>query len=267
MIDFDTKFHDFYEKWIKDNQGKYTYDEMESKVGEVYDLWKNAQDSELGCSISQYLAGLTDDEVTKMFVSSFEEGLEPSSALIDEVENREACIEDIKRLLRAEIDDNIKMHISNILLEIGRAGECKDIFVEWLLDTDCSEELRDVAVEILKDYADDVYDKLMEHIDDADIDTQTLVAEVVVYAEKNDKTFDLLEKLFKSGANTALYAGYLGKYGDERAAAMLYKALDTCNYLEFTEIRNAIEVLGGVVDEEYRDFSDDEYYKAIKHLK
>ena len=25
--------------------------------------------------------------------------------------------------------------------------------------------------------------------------------------------------------------------------------------------------LGGVVDEEYRDFSDDEYYKAIKHLK
>lgn len=127
--------------------------------------------------------------------------------------------------------------------------------------------MRDIAVEILKDYASDVYDKLMNGIEDDDVKTRTLVAEVVIYAEKNEKTYRLLKELFESGENTALYAGYLGKYGDERAAAMLYKALDSCNYLEFTEIRNAIEVLGGVVDENYRDFSDDEYYKAIKHLK
>ena len=46
----------------------------------------------------------------------------------------------------------------------------------------------------------------------------------------------------------------------------MYPALDDCNYLEFIEIRNAIETMGGVVDDSYRDFSDDEYYKAIKHL-
>ena len=44
-------------------------------------------------------------------------------------------------------------------------------------------------------------------------------------------------------------------------------ALDDSNYLEFMEIRNAIEQLGGVVDDTYRDFTDDPYYKAIKHLK
>lgn len=124
-----------------------------------------------------------------------------------------------------------------------------------------------MAVEILSECADKVKDKLIAGINGADFDTKTLIAEVLIRASKDEKTFALLKELFESGKNTALFAGYLGKYGDERAAAMLYKALDKCNYLEFTEIRNAIEVLGGVVDDEYRDFTDDEYYKAIKNLK
>ena len=267
MFDFDRKFHEFYERWIKDNTGKYTYDELESKVPEVYELWKDAFDSELGASVRAYLEKMTDDELTELFLSAFLGGEEPSSALIDEIECRESCLDKMKSLLTSDQNADVKMHVSNILLETGKAGGCKEIFAAWVKNGSCDDELRDIAVEILKDYASDVYDKLMDGIEDDDVKTRTLVAEVVIYAEKNEKTYRLLKELFESGENTALYAGYLGKYGDERAAAMLYKALDSCNYLEFTEICNAIEVLGGVVDENYRDFSDDEYYKAIKHLK
>ena len=73
--------------------------------------------------------------------------------------------------------------------------------------------------------------------------------------------------MFKNGNNVPLYAGFIGKYGDERAMTYLYPALDNCNYVDFTEIRNAIEQLGGTVDDEYRDFSSDPYYKALKNLK
>ena len=45
---------------------------------------------------------------------------------------------------------------------------------------------------------------------------------------------------------------------------MLYRALDTASYADYIEIRNAIESLGGVVDDQLRDFTDDEEYKAIK---
>lgn len=267
MTDFDAKFHDYYEQWIKQNAGKYNYDEMEDKVPEVYDEWLNAYDTDLSDSPANYLKNLSSDALLAEFRQAFAEGKEPASALLDEIESREDCMSALKGVLTEKCDSEIKMHASNMLLEAGMAGECLDVFVEWVLDDGCESELRDVAVEILKDYAGDVYEKLINAAENADNDTKTLIAEVLINAPKNDKTFELLEELFKSGKNTALYAGYLGKYGDERAAAMLYKAMDDCNYLEFTEIRNAIEVLGGVVDEDYRDFSDDEYYKAIKHLK
>ena len=77
----------------------------------------------------------------------------------------------------------------------------------------------------------------------------------------------ILKELFEKSKNIPYIAGLIGKYGDERCAEFLYPALDNCNYLEFIEIRSAIEALGGVVDDTYRDFTDDEYYKAIKNLK
>lgn len=114
--------------------------------------------------------------------------------------------------------------------------------------------------------ADLAADLLFPLIDGADLTRKTLIAEILVNAPKDERTYKLLTELFLNGGNVPLYAGYLGKYGDERAAAMLYRALDDCNYLEYLEIKNAIERMGGIVDDD-RDFSDDEYYKAIKHIK
>ena len=37
------------------------------------------------------------------------------------------------------------------------------------------------------------------------------------------------------------------------------------NYVEYVEIRNAVEELGGEMDVE-KDFSDDPYYKYMNHL-
>lgn len=266
-IDFDEKFHKYYEKWLNENKGKFTADELEDKVPEVYGQWLHAFDEQLGASVCDYLSGKSDGELIDMFIDSFEGDGDPSGALLDEIEGREACSEMLVSILEGNYSDEIKMHAANMLLEAGKAELATGIFTEWVLDPSAAPELRDVAVEVLAEYADKVKNELIVGIDGADFDTKTLIAEVLIRAQKDEKTFALLTELFESGKNTALFAGYLGKYGDERAAATLYKALDKCNYLEFTEIRNAIEVLGGVVDDEYRDFTDDEYYKAIKNLK
>ena len=59
-------------------------------------------------------------------------------------------------------------------------------------------------------------------------------------------------------------ASYLAAYGDERALPVLLEAIesDAINFLEFQELKYAIEALGGEYTRE-RDFSEDAYYKEI----
>ena len=61
-----------------------------------------------------------------------------------------------------------------------------------------------------------------------------------------------------------MHASYLASYGDDRALPVLldYIDRDETNYLEYRELKYAVEALGG----EYtriRDFSNDPYYLEI----
>jgi hypothetical protein len=73
--------------------------------------------------------------------------------------------------------------------------------------------------------------------------------------------------MFKSSGDKALYASYLGKYGNPDAVKTLKGALDwiNINYLDYIEIRNAIEELGGEVAH-LRNFEGDKYFESMKGL-
>lgn len=65
----------------------------------------------------------------------------------------------------------------------------------------------------------------------------------------NEQVFQLAMRLFRENPERrALFAGYLGKLGDERALEPLMQAAqdDRVRYLDYIELRNAIEELGGV---------------------
>lgn len=167
-------------------------------------------------------------------------------------------------LIAGDCGCRLKMTAMNLLNDRGVYPF--DIYAGWIRDGSEEEDVTELAVELMAERADLAADLLFPLIDGADLTRKTLIAEILVNAPKDERTYKLLTELFLNGGNVPLYAGYLGKYGDERAAAMLYRALDDCNYLEYLEIKNAIERMGGIVDDD-RDFSDDEYYKAIKHIK
>ena len=269
MIDFDKKFQNYFEKWVQDNAGKYTYDEMEDRIPQIYDEWLNVSDEDLcGKSANEYVNQMSAAELIGYFVQSYEVDMDPGSVILDRIEEVPECAEPLKALLDSDKSDVIKISAANLLHEMNKSDIAVKPLISWLFSFDESSDLKDVAVEILVDYADEVKEEILSRIDElTDLNTKTLAAEILVNADKDERTYALLCELFESRTNVALHSGYLAKYGDERAAAMLYKALDDCNYLEFTEIRNAIEILGGVVDDDFRDFSEDEYYKAIKNLK
>ena len=61
-------------------------------------------------------------------------------------------------------------------------------------------------------------------------------------------------------------AGYLAAYGDERALPHLMKRIEdrSIGFVEFQELKYAIEALGGEYNEP-RDFSDDKDYLAVEY--
>ena len=85
----------------------------------------------------------------------------------------------------------------------------------------------------------------------------------------NEQVFQLAMRLFRENPERrALFAGYLGKLGDERALEPLMQAAqdDRVRYLDYIELRNAIEELGGVAPE--REFDDDDPdYAALQGMQ
>jgi len=76
-----------------------------------------------------------------------------------------------------------------------------------------------------------------------------------------------LSQFQKQPDKRALYAGYLGKLGDDRALEPLLEAAENPQvaYIDYIEIRNAIERLGG--EAPIRAFDDDPTYRAVKRLQ
>ena len=266
MIDFDQLFTVYMQEWMEKNSNL-TPDEMEERACDLFEEWKNAPSDELdGISPKQYFEKITSpDELVKMLVSVSEEGGSPSALLLDRIVETD-CTDQLSSLISGDYSAEIKIEAINLLFEMG-AEHPLDLYVDILADENGDEGLRELCVEVMSANANKVADKLFALLPTASYSLKGLIAEILVNANKDERTYELLEDLFKNGGNVPLYAGFIGKYGDERAMTYLYKALDDCNYVDFTEIRSAIENLGGTVDDEYRDFSSDPYYKALKNLK
>jgi len=94
------------------------------------------------------------------------------------------------------------------------------------------------------------------------------LTEILSKTEKDDKVFDILIEQFAIHQDEIpLYAGYLARYGDERALPFLLTAIENekLSYSDFNELKFAIESLGGEYDKE-RDFTKDKTYKKIKGI-
>ena len=265
MFDFDLMFTQYMQEWMENNSSL-TPDEMEDRSLDLYEEWKNVVYEELGgISVKQYFEQITSaDEIIQMLVNETENS-SPSSLLLDRIIEMD-CEKQLENLILGEYSPEVKIQAINLLLEMGAKHPVKK-YVEIIADKNQDEGLRELCVETLSTVPNQVSAMLFELIPTADYELKGLIAEILVGADKDERTYALLEDLFQNGNNVSLYAGFIGKYGDERAMVYLYKALDTCNYADFTEIRNAIENLGGTVDDEYRDFSSDPYYKALKNIK
>jgi len=82
---------------------------------------------------------------------------------------------------------------------------------------------------------------------------------------RDEEVYTILTNAFLTYENIPMHASYLASYGDERALKILLKKIEdhSVGFIEFQELKYAIEALGGEYDEP-RDFSGDKDYLAVE---
>lgn len=136
-----------------------------------------------------------------------------------------------------------------------------------LADEKTDYQKRLVAYEFLMDDCDAIVDEMLDNFYAAEGDTAKMLIEILARYKGNKAVYLGLVSYLYKGEDVALYARLLGSYGDERAIEVLksFAKEYELNYNEYMEVRNAVEQLGGYMEDE-PDFADDPFYRYLKGL-
>ena len=271
IINFDEHFADFTSQWMMDHKGDYrNYDEMEADLPHIYMAFLNTRAKWLGSlTPGSYFTQFEDPKVLVDWMHEYcRQGVPVPDLLTEQIEFvGKPCEKRLTELLKdPEAGEEARMLAIGLLREMGSVLP-KMIYINWQLDRDQKDEMKDNALESLKAMGETVVQPILQVVNRANNAGQEALLEVLADYPGNEQIFQLAMRLFQNNPDRrALFAGYLGKLGDDRALPVLLEAAQEkeLGYLTYIELRNAIEQLGGSCPE--REYEDDPEYDALRRL-
>ena len=271
ILDFDANFKAYCDKWLEMNRAKFkTFDQMEDAMPEVYLRWLNSPAAFLGgetpgAFFQKYSSA---PELIKWLRLYDESGVNVPDQLLDRISDLGG--ESVKPLLftakEEKYSPSLRMLALNLLKEID-AGDAPLALCLKIVDARSEkDELAEVASELLSGMAGGHIDEIVNRLEEVNDAARETYLDILSNFPGDERILNaLLAEFERRPEACALFAGLLGKYGDERALDALNRALEweDINYLDYIEIKNAIEVLGGECLSE-RSFDGDAYYEALK---
>lgn len=267
-IDFDQHFADFTSDWMQAHQHEYrNFDAMEADMPRVYMTFLNTPAKWLeGITPGAYFTQYEDPKDLVDWLNAYcEKEVPVPDLLLDQIQAvGKPCEKRLVTLLKdEEAGEEAKMIAVGLLREMGSTLP-KMLYISWQMDRPVKDDLCDNALESLGEMGHGVVQPLLEALPKANEAGQEAMLDVLANYPGNEQVFQLALRLFRENpSRRALFASYLGKLGDDRALPELVKAAndDRTGYIDFIEIRNAIEMLDGICPE--RDFDDDPEYNAL----
>ncbi len=253
-IDFDGLFDQKLAKYLKENAGKFTEKQWEDKIPLLYQKFGDTYLKSIGFTPREYYKRMSDKELVDTLLAHIKEEVPVSDFLCRELESRD-CPEEILPLLECK-DEQL------LMLAVNLAGANPIAFDAYfaLLKGEADREIKDAVVDQLKVNADAAKARALAFLNEGM--EKELMLEVLSRVKERDETvYEVLLNAFREGEDLPMHASYLAAYGDSRALPVLLERIagEDINFLEFRELKYAIEALGGEYTEE-RDFSDDPYY-------
>lgn len=268
VIDVDVLFDNFISDFVYGNIGKVKPEEIENKIPTLYVEFGDTALKELGGKTpNEYYKSFPVDELLECLKNHLKEGVAVSDFLCEAITDKKENEVALFNALKEENDEEFILYVLNMLGELKSTLPAKR-YLEFIL-WDYSDTIRELATELLKDMAEMVKEDVLAQFADADEGKKACLTEILSNCKKDDRVFEILVNEFiKNQKNVPVYAGYLAKYGDERALPYLESSIERENisYADFEELRFAIESLGGEYKKE-RDFSKDKTFKRIKSQK
>ncbi len=273
-INFDDRFADFASQWMTDHKGEYrNFDAMEADMPRVYMNFLNTPAKWLdGTTPGSYFTQFEDPkDLVDWLVEYTEKEVPIPDLLLEQIVNvGKPCEKRLVALLKDEesgVSEEAKMTAIGLLREMGSPLP-KMLYIQWQLNRDVQSDLADNALDSLREMGKAVVQPILQELPHANAAGQEAFLDVLVNYPGNAQVFDLAIRLFKENpTRRALFASYLAKLGDERALPVLMEAAndEKCKYMDFIELRNAIEMLGG--DAPVREFFEDAEYEALRAME
>jgi hypothetical protein len=254
LINFDKHFHDYLSGWMDTHTDDYKdFDAMEQDMPHVYKCFLNTPASWLeGITPGAYFSQFDDcKELVDWMIAYTAQRVPLPSPLLDRIV--EVGLPCERRLLILVKDDCAPVEARMTAIGLLREMESilpKSLYIAWIEKRGENDELCDNALESLRQMGHDAIGPMTQSIRRATSCGQEAMLNILADYPGNESVFQIALRLFiQHPDRCAIFAGYLGKLGDERALPALTQAAQAphLSYLDYIEIRCAIERLGGDV--------------------
>lgn len=268
--DFDAKFYDYARTWMAMHPGL-TERQVEDSYNEIMLNFLNAPAKWLdGEKPGEYFLRYSAPKDLFKLLEEYDKrdiGL-PEPLYSRVVSVGQPCVAGLMRMVAdGDKSESLRATALAILGDIG-SDDALDLYVDLVCCGGEGDELGEMAADILSNGDGSRIGSLLERYEGVGEYGQQRILGICANFPGDDRILDyMLDKLRNRPEERALYASFLGKLGDPRAIETLksFLTLTDLGYLDYIELRNAIEELGGDPGEE-RTFYGDPDYEAMRNI-
>lgn len=259
LVDFDGLFDEKLTQFMEENKNKYTEKQWEDIIPKLYKKFGDTFVAKVKCTPKEYYAKMTGEELVQTLREHLAKDVPVPEFLCAEIESRGEA-----ETLAPMLFDEDEAAVSYAINLIGDDPKAYDAYFTILEKGLSTEDVRSDLADIFKLHADEVKERAFADLKKGIAKEYTL--EILSRVkEKEERIFQALLTAFLSGENVPMHASYLAAYNDERALSCLLEKIEdqTIGFVEFQELKYAIEALGGEYDKP-RDFTNDKDYIAVE---
>ena len=272
-INFDRAFERYMAEWIKENSEKYKddMDVIEDMMPDVYlEFLKKPADFLDGVAPQDYFEQFDNaDMLVNWLCDYIAQGVPVPDLLLERVTALGNPAE--KSLLALVARDDLPEETQMTAIPLLREMESKapmQRYIDYIASLEEPSDKGDLCAEALMSMGESVVEPILATLSGAGQTGRDIFADVLSNYPGDERIYELMiERFVTRDERRALFASYLAKLGDERAIPMLKEAAQSpdINYLDYVEVVNAIEALGGERPPE-REFSGDPYYESLRQV-
>lgn len=272
-INFDRAFERYMAEWMKENSEKYKddMDVIEDMMPDVYlEFLKKPADFLDGIAPQDYFEQFDNaDMLVNWLCDYIAQGVPVPDLLLERVTALGDPAE--KSLLALVARDDLPEETQMTAISLLREMESKapmQRYIDYIASLEEPSDKGDLCAEALMSMGESVVEPILATLSGAGQTGRDIFADVLSNYPGDERIYELMiERFVTRDERRALFASYLAKLGDERAIPMLKEAAQSpdINYLDYVEVVNAIEALGGERPPE-REFSGDPYYESLRQV-